>query len=203
MGVEIVHDKMPPGDRRIGGDPPLNRAQKIGFGAGRAAAWGNEVATDHVPAEDECPSAMADILEFPALHLTRRQWQAWVLAFQRLHAGQFIGADYPFALVGQVRCLSIQGTDVLDLGHAVSLWRGCQPVSHPVRLQRPLCNSRAAWRAEICSTMPRGWISSARARGPLADGATGAFGRLTGQRYDPADLLVGYPRWRARPRRIR
>jgi hypothetical protein len=43
----------------------------------------------------------------------------------------------------------------------------------------------------------------ALARGPLADGATGAFGRLTGQRYDPADLLVGYPRWRARPRRIR
>ena len=97
-------------------------AQKIGFGAGRAAAWGNEVATDYVPAEDERPSAMADILDFPARHLTRRQRQARVLAFQRLHAGQFIGADYPFALVDQVRCLSIQGTDVLDLGHEVSLW---------------------------------------------------------------------------------
>src|SRR5512144_3019572 len=39
--------------------------------------------------------------------------------------------------------------------------------------------------------------------GPLADGAPGTFGRLTGQRYDPADWLVGHPRWRAWPRRIR
>src|SRR5512144_2642640 len=164
MDVEVVHDKMPPGDRRIGGNYPLTMAQKIGFGAGRAAAWGNELATDHVPAEDERPSAMADILEFPALHLTWRQRQARVLAFQRLHAGQLIGADHPFALVSPVRRLSIQGTDVLDFGNEVGLQRRRQPISHPVRLQRPLFNSRAAWRPEICSTMPCCWISAAISR---------------------------------------
>src|SRR5512147_1944915 len=185
MGVEVVHDKMPPGDRRIGGNYPLNMAQKSGFGAGRAAAWGNEVATDHVPAEDECPSAMADILEFPALHLTRRQWQAWVLAFQRLHAGQLIGADPPFALVSPVRCLSIQGTDVLDFGKDVCRRRRRQPIAHPVRLQRPLFNSRAAWRPEICATMPRGWSSSAISRAvhwlmgrPARSGASQASARI-------------------------
>jgi hypothetical protein len=58
----------------------------------------------------------------------------------------------------------IQVIDVGDFLVRLRIGFGIQPVTYQVRLERPPLSSRAAWRAEIVSTMPRAINSSAISR---------------------------------------
>src|SRR4029434_8591113 len=57
-----------------------------------------------------------------------------------------------------------QRTDVAHLGIELRVRCGGEPIPDQVWLQRPFFNSRAAWRGEICATIPRLRISSAISR---------------------------------------
>src|SRR4029453_180725 len=164
MRVEVIHHKMPPRGGWIGGDHALDVAQKIGFGAGRAAGGGQEVTAHHVATEDEGPRPMADILKLAPFHLAGRQRQIGGFALQRLDAGQFIRAHDAFALGRQRGGVPIHRTDISHFGVKLRLRGGRQPVPNQVRFERPLFNRRAAWRPEIWLTMPRRWISAAISR---------------------------------------
>ena len=80
---------------------------------------------------------MPHILELAPLHQTRLQRQRRVQAFQRLHAGHFIGTNDVHTLLMQTRCLRVKLAEVCDL--LIKFSRICrlgiQPVATAVRLQ--------------------------------------------------------------------
>src|SRR4030088_651439 len=87
-----------------------------------------------------------------------------MFAFEHLDSGQLIRTDRSFSLLSQAGCLFIQCTHCSDRFLPLGIvWRG-QPVTDQVRLEIPFFKSRAAWRGEICFTMPRTIISSAISR---------------------------------------
>ena len=55
--------------------------------------------THHISTQDTRTGAMPDVLEFAPLDLAWCHRQARMLAFQRLHAGQFIRAHRAFSLL--------------------------------------------------------------------------------------------------------
>ena len=107
---------------------------------------------------------MAKVLKLPPLHLPRRQGQAGMFALQSLNSGQFVGAHHSFRSLGQGRGISVQLTNITDFGIKVRVIWGSQPIADQVGPQVPLFSSLAAWRGEICSTMPCPMISSATSR---------------------------------------
>src|SRR5918992_3944382 len=85
-----------------------------------------------------------------------------MLAFERLDAGQLVGAHAAFAAFREGRRILIEGADIGDFGvEPLVGGRRRQPVPDQVRPEVPLLRSRAAWRGEIVSTMPRRTISAA------------------------------------------
>src|SRR3990172_408398 len=164
MDIQVIDHKMPASGGRLGGYHALDMGQEVGLGAGGPTERSYDRARHHVPTENEATRAVADILKLDTFDFSRRHGQAWVFAFQGLHAAQFIGAHRPLSLLGQRRRFSVQFTDVSDLGIEVSIIRGGQPIAPAVGLHIPLFSSRAACRSEISSTMPRPLISSAISR---------------------------------------
>src|SRR5262245_44877260 len=162
MGVEVVGDDVPAGGGRVGGDDRLDMGQEVGLGPGRAGVRGEHPAGGDVAAQDERAGAVADVLELAPLDLARDERQAGVLTFERLDAGQLVGAHGALAAVGEGGGVVVQGADVSHLGVELLVGgRRRQPVPDPVRLEVPLFRRRAAWRGEIVSTMPRRTISAA------------------------------------------
>src|SRR6266568_1791141 len=138
--------------------------QEIGLCARGASGRGQQLARDDIAAQEKAARAMTDILELAPLHFTGSQRQSWMLALQRLHASQLVGAHGLFALLCQLRCLLIQATDRFHRFLLVRIcWRG-QPIADQMRLEIVFFNSRAACRGEICATMPRRMTSSAISR---------------------------------------
>ena len=120
--------------------------------------------------------------------------QAGVLALQRLHAGQLVGADDPLPRAppapGPPRYSPHTSADLRRRASGVG--RRGQPVADAVRLERPLLSSRPAWRGEMAghdAALDR--LVGDLAPGPLADRAARRRRGLAGQRDDPADLLGG------------
>jgi len=118
---------------------------------------------------------MADVLELAALDLAGGEGQAGVLAFQRLHPGQFVGAHGALPLRGQPGGRPVQPGHVGHFVVELLVGRRAQPVADAVWLEVPLLSSRAAWRRERRPTMPRRTISAAIAR--------------------PVHWLIGRPDW--------
>src|SRR5712692_2432398 len=87
-----------------------------------------------------------------------------MLALQGLHTGQLIQADRAFPLCSALggTCIQLTALDTLFVSPLIGNLG--YPVAEPVRLQPPFLSSRAACRGEICSTMPRAFISSAISR---------------------------------------
>ncbi len=113
---------------------------------------------------------MPYVLKLPSLYpstgsgqaLTRSQRQAWVLALKSLYPSQLVGAHHSLSLLCQGRSLLVQTTYVTDFFIKLLILSRSQPIAYQVWFDVPLCNTRAAWRGEILSTMPT--ISSAISR---------------------------------------
>lgn len=103
MGVQPVADDVPPLDLWCRLNQGLDMGEKIGFGAGRAASWGQDLAGDDIPTENKRAGAMPDVLKFAPLHFSGRQRQARMFAFQGLHSSQFISTHRVFSLFRQCR----------------------------------------------------------------------------------------------------
>jgi hypothetical protein len=114
--------------------------------------------------DDQRQRAMPDILEFPAQDPPWLHGQVRGLGFQGLYARHFIRAHHSFSSFSSFLSRLIQVIDVCDFLLRLRIGFGVQPVAHHVRLERPPFSSRAAWRAEIVSTMPRAINSSAISR---------------------------------------
>ena len=87
-----------------------------------------------------------------------------MLALQGLYPSQFIGAHDPLARGRQRGRLVVQGADVLHFGVKLRIRCCGQPIPDQVRLHIVFFKRRAAWRGEICSTIPRARMSSAISR---------------------------------------
>src|SRR5215210_809265 len=164
MGVQIVHHEVPAFGRRIGGEHSLQMGQEIRLGSSLSARRRDDLAAYYVPTENERGCPVADVLELALFELARRQGQIRVLAFQGLHARQFVRAYDPLASRRQRRRgLSVDFTDVGDLRvePIIAFSRRPQPVADQMRFEIPLLSNRPAWRAEIVSQRPRRSISSA------------------------------------------
>src|SRR5947209_10465259 len=103
--IEIVTDDMPTGGLWGSGDHGLQMSEKIGLGARGSTAWGHDLATDHIPTQDEGAGAMTNILTFAAFDFSRDQRQAWMFAFERLHSCELISTYGSFSQAGQLRRL--------------------------------------------------------------------------------------------------
>src|SRR5436853_1593646 len=76
------------------------------------AGRGHDLSRHHIPTHDEGPCPMTNVLKFTPLHFSRSQRESRLFAFERLHAGQLIRADRPLSLLGHLRGLLIDLTDL-------------------------------------------------------------------------------------------
>lgn len=95
VDVEIVHDEMPAGRRGVGGQGALDVGEEVGLGPGLAGRGSDDLAGGHIAIDDERERTMADALELALLDAAGLRGQAWVLAVERLDAGQFACAQHP------------------------------------------------------------------------------------------------------------
>ena len=67
---------------------------KVGFGACRSNAGGDDLAAGHIQIGDQRLGAMALVFEFLALDMTGLDGQGWVQTLQSLDAGHLIRAGH-------------------------------------------------------------------------------------------------------------
>ena len=72
---------------------------------------------------------MASIFKFTPLHFAGQHRQIGMFAFQRLHAGHFIGTFNALPLFRKFRGLFVQLVDIAELGVKIAFIGGCQPVT--------------------------------------------------------------------------
>ena len=89
----------------------------------------------HIKVDDETLGTVTNVLELLPFYLARYHRQRGMFAFQGLHPAQFVGAHDPFTLLGQFRCLAIQGVDVFYLLIEVFIKDLVQPIAHLVRFE--------------------------------------------------------------------
>ena len=135
MGVEIVEYKVPLSDRWVGFNGALDMVQEVFFGPCVAIGRRYDLTRRHVEVDHETLSAVADVLELLAFHQTRPHRPLGMFAFQGLHAAQFIGAQHPFPLLGQFRCLAIHSIDVLHFVVKLLVKDRRQPIAHLMGLE--------------------------------------------------------------------
>jgi hypothetical protein len=164
MDVEVIRHDVPAGGGGIGGDGALDVGPEVRLGAGGTVGRRDDLAGHDIPIEDEAPGAMAEILELASLHHAGSQRQVGGDALQSLHPRHLIGAHHPLPLLGQLGRLPVQVADVLHLLVEILLVGRRQPIADEMGFEVPLFKSRAAWRGEMCSMMPRVIISSAISR---------------------------------------
>lgn len=164
MCVEIVDDEVPLHDLRICLDGALDMSEKIFFRARRISRHLPDFAIRHMEVDDERQRAMADVLKLAMQHMPWLHGQVGVFRFQGLDTGHFIGAHNRFSTCSAFLRRLIQMIDVRDFLVRLRIGFGIQPITHQVWLKPPFFSSRAAWRAEMRSTMPRFINSSAISR---------------------------------------
>lgn len=164
MGVEIINDKMPFADLGMSFDRSMHMSEEVGFVTRRSIGNRLNLARGHYEVHHEGLSTVALIFKLLVLDGARPHGQGVVFTFPCLNPSQLISADYCFALFHQLLGLLVQAIDIsyLRIKVFIDYWR--QPIANQVRLQSPFLRNRAAWRGEICSTMPRFITSSAISR---------------------------------------
>lgn len=130
MGVEVVSDKVPTDSRQIRLDRALDVIDKIFLGSCVSIGGLYDVPGCHFKVDHEALGAVTFVLELLPFGLAPRHRQFGILAFQGLHATQFIHTKRPFALLGQFWSLAIQGIDVLNLLLKLLVRNRCQPVPY-------------------------------------------------------------------------
>ncbi len=163
MCVEVVHHKMPLGDRQRAFHRFANVPGEILFGACAACGYLPDLPGADIEIHDKRGRSMPNVLEFPAFDFAWSHWQAWMFAFQRLNASHFVRAHHGFAFFCQFWSLVIQLIDVFNLliEPFILFFVRRQPVTDQVRLETPFLSSRDAWRGEMLAKIPRCTISSA------------------------------------------
>lgn len=109
-------------------------SEKVVLCAGWPGMRGEYLTSDHIPAENEGESAVANVLKLPALHITWSHGQARMLALQCLHTGQFVSRECAFALFLAFGRQSVDRTYIGNLGIQLWIVRGCQPVADAMGL---------------------------------------------------------------------
>src|SRR5271165_3279120 len=163
MNVEIVHNEMP-ASAWVRGNHVVHMRQKVGFRAPGSAGGSQDLAAGDLPTENERTRPMPQIFKLTAFDFAGGQGQSRMQPFERLHPSQFIGTHHFDALLCQLGSSLVQRTNRLDFRVELFVLGGGQPIADTVRLQIPFLSNRAAWRGEICATMPRCMISSASSR---------------------------------------
>ena len=107
---------------------------------------------------------MSNVLELAPQHMARLHRQVRMFTLQSLHPSQFIHTDRAFSLLGPFGYACIHLTPLDNFLVPLLIGNLGQPVTEAVRLEAPFLSSRPACRGEICSTMPRAFISSAISR---------------------------------------
>ena len=107
---------------------------------------------------------MPKVLEFTSQDVAWLHGQVGMLAREGLHPGQLIHADRALSLLGSLRSTGIDLAPLHNFLLPLRIGYLGQPIAEALRLQAPFLSSRAACRGEICSTMPRAFISCAISR---------------------------------------
>ena len=115
MNVQIIQHDVPLERLRITGDQVLQMRESILFGARGSPGRFDDVPGDDIEIDEPGQRAMPDVLEFPPQHMTGLHRQVGMLAFDGLHAGQFVHADAALAVLGSLFRLGIHLTALDDL----------------------------------------------------------------------------------------
>ena len=115
MDVQIIQHDVPLDRLRITGDQVLKMRESILFGARGSPGRFDDVSGDDIEIDEPGQGAMPDVLEFPPQHMTGLHRQVGMLAFDGLHAGQFVHADAALAVLGSLFRLGIHLTALDDL----------------------------------------------------------------------------------------
>ena len=115
MDIQVVQHNMPLGGRRIAGNQALEVGQGILLSARRPPGWFDDLSGHDIEIDEPGQRAMPDVLEFASQHMAGLHRQIGSLAFQGLHAGQFIYADGAFSSFGPFRGMSIDLAAVANL----------------------------------------------------------------------------------------
>jgi hypothetical protein len=147
VDIEVVSDEVPFGHAGIGLDRALDVVHKVCLISSGAIRCGANPAGGDIQVDDECLSAVPDVLILAPFHFAGSHGQARLSALQSLNATQFIGAHGPLTLASQFRRLAIQAIDVFDLFIELLIGSWRQPIADQVRLEITLF-LKAAPRAE-------------------------------------------------------
>jgi len=135
MDVEVVHHKMPADNQRLCLDGALDVVEKIHLVSRATMRNHTNLSAGDIKVDDERLRAVPDVLKFLVLDSAWSHRQRGVLAFQGLHAAQFIGAHYPFAFLDQLWCLVVHPIDVFNLLVELLVINIRQPITDQVRLE--------------------------------------------------------------------
>ncbi len=135
MDVEIVHHEMPANNKRLCLDSTFDMVEKIFFVSRTTIGRRANLTTGDIKVDDERLCAVPDVLKFLVFYCARTHRQQGMLAFQGLHTAQFIGTYYPFTLLNQFWCMTIQLIDVFNLLVKSLILNICQPIADLVRLE--------------------------------------------------------------------
>ena len=135
MDIEIVHYKMPADNQRLSLDGAFDMVEKIYLVS--RATMGNRanLPTGDIQVHDERLHAVPDVLKFLVLYSAWSHRQRGMLAFQGLHATQFIRAHHPFTFLDQLWCLVVHPIDVFNLLVELLIINIRQPIADQVRLE--------------------------------------------------------------------
>jgi hypothetical protein len=136
VDIETVRDEMPLADGGFGFHRALDVRDEVDFVAGIPIGDLPNPASGNMEVDHKGLRAMSFVLELLAFHSPRLHGQVWMLAFQRLAAGQFIGADHLVSLGDQVRRLPVK---LVEVGHllieVLIRFFGRQPTADQMRLE--------------------------------------------------------------------
>lgn len=115
MDIHIIQHEMPPSGLWTSSHDPLQMGQKILLRAGRSRPRRHQLASHDIPTENKGAGSVSNLFELTPLPFAHSPRQARVLAFQGLHARQFIGAQHLFSLLGEGGRFLVQGAKVSHL----------------------------------------------------------------------------------------
>ena len=144
VGVEAIYDEVPAVDHRSSFHTALNMLDEVFFGACGAARNRGDSTGDDIEVDDQRQGAMPDVFELAPFDFARRHGQPRVFPLQGLNAGHFVRAHHRFALLRQLRRLSVERVDVVDFLIELLIRLGCQPITNQVRLDTLFFSKRAA-----------------------------------------------------------
>src|SRR3954469_19507525 len=107
MDVEVVHDEVPLGGRRVARHGVPRVRYEVGFGARRSTRWAEHLTAGDVEVDDERAGAVADVFELPSGDLARPRRWGWREPLERLHARHLVGAHGALASLGTITCCAI------------------------------------------------------------------------------------------------